>query len=263
MTASDPGAILAWGLRSADPPSLRFSGLLSRTPLAHARIDVLARTWPVSGGRHSGSTDAIDNLTKAQGAGMRKIFVVALGVRSPTSRLCRHRRPWSPRVRRFAFGRSLALGLIVAAWASSSSPNERSGGRGQRSRNLRPGPGRLGPRMGLQSHRFHGRDPADYVAEIVGILALSLQLASSVNDLLWMPVAGCGLAGLVAGQFSLIEKRLRPSSGWPGHLAGAVWKLGPDWGAPSHAGDPSTEPFQGAPLDRDSVLLRGTVRRRP
>jgi Mn2+/Fe2+ NRAMP family transporter len=105
---------------------------------------------------------------------------------------------------------------------------------------------RLGPRMGLANL---GASMAvtvlTYVAEIGG-MALSLQLASSVNDLLWMPVAGAAVwIVLWRVKFSLMENVLGLLGLALVIFAIAVWKLGPDWGqlihAATHPQNPSTE----------------------
>jgi Mn2+/Fe2+ NRAMP family transporter len=84
-----------------------------------------------------------------------------------------------------------------------------------------------------------------YVAEIGGI-ALSLQLASSVNNLLWMPVAGFAVwLVLWRVSFSVMENVLGIFGLALVIFAVAVWKLGPDWGSLLHAvtqpQNPSTE----------------------
>jgi Mn2+/Fe2+ NRAMP family transporter len=105
---------------------------------------------------------------------------------------------------------------------------------------------RLGPRMGLANLTASmAVTLLTYVAEIGGI-ALALQLASSVNDLLWMPVAGAAVwLVLWRVKFSLIENVFGLLGLALVIFAVAVWKLGPDWGtlihAATHPQNPSTE----------------------
>lgn len=102
---------------------------------------------------------------------------------------------------------------------------------------------RLGPRMGLANL---GASMAvtllTYVAEIGGI-ALSLQLASSVNTLLWIPVVGAAVwLVLWRVKFSLIEDLFGLLGLALIVFAVAVWKLGPDWGQLIHAATHPTRP---------------------
>jgi manganese transport protein len=105
---------------------------------------------------------------------------------------------------------------------------------------------RLGPRIGLANLAASvAVTLLTYVAEIGGV-ALSLQLASSVNDLLWMPVAGAAVwIVLWRVKFSLIENVFGLLGLALIVFAVAVWKLGPDWGqlihAATHPQNPSTE----------------------
>jgi manganese transport protein len=105
---------------------------------------------------------------------------------------------------------------------------------------------RLGPRVGLANLAASmAVTLLTYVAEIGGI-ALALQLASSVNNLLWMPVAGAAVwLVLWRVRFSLIENVFGILGLALVVFAVAAWKLGPDWGSlihsATHPSRPSTE----------------------
>src|SRR3954466_4870746 len=105
---------------------------------------------------------------------------------------------------------------------------------------------RLGPRVGLANLAASmAVTLLTYVAESGGI-ALALQLASSVNNLLWMPVAGAAVwLVLWRVRFSLIENVFGILGLALVVFAVAVWKLGPDWGvlvhAATHPHNPPTE----------------------
>ena len=94
---------------------------------------------------------------------------------------------------------------------------------------------RLGPRVGLlnllgsMSITF-----LTFVAEICGV-ALSLQLVSSVHELLIIPLVGL-LVWLILwrAKFSAIENILGLLGLALVVFAVALWQLGPDWGALTH-----------------------------
>ncbi|MFL6180021.1 MAG: NRAMP family divalent metal transporter [Actinomycetes bacterium] len=105
---------------------------------------------------------------------------------------------------------------------------------------------RLGPRVGFAN--LVGSVAVTFltfVAEIGGV-ALALALATSVNDLLWMPLVGFAVwlvlwritFGTIENVFGLMGLALVV-------FAVAVWKLAPDWGLlwqqATAAGPPSTE----------------------
>jgi Mn2+/Fe2+ NRAMP family transporter len=105
---------------------------------------------------------------------------------------------------------------------------------------------RLGPRVGLANLAASmAVTLLTYVAEIGGI-ALALQLASSVNDLLWMPVAGAAVwLVLWRVKFSIMENVFGLLGLALVVFAVAAWKLGPDWGSlvnsATHPARPSGE----------------------
>jgi manganese transport protein len=103
---------------------------------------------------------------------------------------------------------------------------------------------RLGPRMGLANLVASvAVTLLTFIAEIGGV-ALSLELVTSVNVFLWIPLVGFAVwLVLWRVKFSIIEN--------VGGLVGlslivfavAVWRLGPDWG---HLLDAATHPMKPA-----------------
>jgi Mn2+/Fe2+ NRAMP family transporter len=94
---------------------------------------------------------------------------------------------------------------------------------------------RLGPRAGLANL---GASMAvtllTFVAEIGGI-ALALELATSVNVLLWIPITGAAVwLVLWRVKFSIIENAFGLLGLALVVFAVAVWQLGPDWAALAH-----------------------------
>jgi manganese transport protein len=91
---------------------------------------------------------------------------------------------------------------------------------------------RLGPRVGL-ANLFASMAVTllTFIAEIGGV-ALALELATSVNELLWLPLVGA-LVWLVLWRvkFSLIENVFGLMGLALVVFAVAVWQLGPDWSA--------------------------------
>jgi Mn2+/Fe2+ NRAMP family transporter len=89
---------------------------------------------------------------------------------------------------------------------------------------------RLGPRVGLANLIASlGVTLLTFVAEIGGV-ALSLELATSVNAFLWIPVVGAVVwIVLWRAKFSLIENSLGLLGLSLIVFAVALWQLGPDW----------------------------------
>jgi Mn2+/Fe2+ NRAMP family transporter len=89
---------------------------------------------------------------------------------------------------------------------------------------------RLGPRMGLAN--LVGSMAVTFltfVAEIGGV-ALSLELATSVNTLLWIPVVGATIWFVLwRVKFAVLENAFGLAGLALVVFAVAVWKLGPDW----------------------------------
>ena len=105
---------------------------------------------------------------------------------------------------------------------------------------------RLGPRVGLAA--LVGSMAVTFLtltAEIGGV-ALTLELASSLNYLLWVPVVGI-LVWVVLWRvrFALLENAFGLAGLALIVFAVAVWQLGPDWGAlvdeAAHPSVPATE----------------------
>jgi Mn2+/Fe2+ NRAMP family transporter len=108
---------------------------------------------------------------------------------------------------------------------------------------------RLGPRVGLANLVASlGVTLLTFVAEIGGV-ALSLELATSVNALLWMPVVGAVVwVVLWRAKFSLIENAFGMLGLTLLVFAVALWKLGPDWsGLLSDAAHPHRPQGEGLP----------------
>jgi Mn2+/Fe2+ NRAMP family transporter len=89
---------------------------------------------------------------------------------------------------------------------------------------------RLGPRVGLLNLSASMLVTfLTFTAEIGGV-ALALQLATSVNPYLWMPVVGAAVwAVLWRVKFALLENVFGLAGLALVVFAVAVWKLGPDW----------------------------------
>ena len=105
---------------------------------------------------------------------------------------------------------------------------------------------RLGPRVGLAA--LAGSMAVTFLtltAEIGGV-ALALELASSINYLLWIPVVGV-LVWVVLWRvkFAVLENAFGLAGLALIVFAVAVWKLGPDWGSlvteATHPAVPGTE----------------------
>ena len=91
---------------------------------------------------------------------------------------------------------------------------------------------RLGPRVGLANLvASMAVTLLTFIAEIGGV-ALALQLATSVNDYLWIPVVGAAVwLVLWRVKFSLLENAFGLAGLSLIVFAVALWKLGPDWDA--------------------------------
>jgi Mn2+/Fe2+ NRAMP family transporter len=89
---------------------------------------------------------------------------------------------------------------------------------------------RLGPRVGLANLVASlGVTLLTFIAEIGGV-ALSLELATSVNSLLWIPVVGAVVwVVLWRAKFSWIEDAFGLMGLTLLVFAVALWQLGPDW----------------------------------
>src|SRR6188474_1364607 len=91
---------------------------------------------------------------------------------------------------------------------------------------------RLGPRVGLLSLvASMAVTLLTFAAEIGGV-ALALQLATSVNDYLWIPVVGAAVwLVLWRVRFSVLENVFGLAGLSLIVFAVALWQLGPDWSA--------------------------------
>ena len=108
---------------------------------------------------------------------------------------------------------------------------------------------RLGPRVGLANLvASMAVTFLTFVAEIGGV-ALALELASSVNYLLWVPVAGTAIwLVLWRVKFSMVENVFGLMGLTLIVFAVAVWQLGPDWSALwQEASRPSKPAGEGLP----------------
>jgi Mn2+/Fe2+ NRAMP family transporter len=94
---------------------------------------------------------------------------------------------------------------------------------------------RLGPRIGLLNLAGSmGVTFLTFIAEIGGV-ALSLQLVTSVHELLWVPFVALAVWLLLwRAKFSAIENVLGLLGLSLIIFAVALWQLGPDWGALAH-----------------------------
>jgi manganese transport protein len=91
---------------------------------------------------------------------------------------------------------------------------------------------RLGPRLGLANLvASMGVTFLTFIAEIGGV-ALAIEIATSVNEVLWVPVVAAALwIVLWRVKFSLIENVFGLVGLSLVVFAVALWKLDPDWGA--------------------------------
>jgi Mn2+/Fe2+ NRAMP family transporter len=108
---------------------------------------------------------------------------------------------------------------------------------------------RLGPRLGLANLIASlGVTVMTFIAEIGGV-ALALELATSVNSLLWIPIVGAVVwVVLWRASFSLIEDAFGLMGLALIVFAVALWQLGPDWSDLAHqATHPSNAPGEGLP----------------
>ena len=91
---------------------------------------------------------------------------------------------------------------------------------------------RLGPRVGLANLvASMGVTFLTFIAEIGGV-ALAIEIATSVNEVLWVPVVAAALwIVLWRVRFSVLENVFGLFGLALVVFAVALWKLGPDWGA--------------------------------
>jgi Mn2+/Fe2+ NRAMP family transporter len=91
---------------------------------------------------------------------------------------------------------------------------------------------RLGPRMGLANLvASMAVTFLTFIAEIGGV-ALALQLATSVNTFLWIPIVGAAVWFVLwRVKFAVLENAFGLAGLSLIVFAVAVWKLGPDWAA--------------------------------
>lgn len=103
---------------------------------------------------------------------------------------------------------------------------------------------RLGPRVGLANLVASMLVTFLTLAAEIGGVALSLELATSVNRFLWMPVAGAAVwLVLWRVKFAVLENAFGLAGLSLIVFAVAVWKLGPDWAAlAQHALHPVVPP---------------------
>ncbi|MDQ1536340.1 MAG: hypothetical protein QOE58_733 [Actinomycetota bacterium] len=91
---------------------------------------------------------------------------------------------------------------------------------------------RLGPRVGLTNLVASMLVTFLTLAAEIGGVALALELATSVNRFLWMPVAGAAVwMVLWRVKFAVLENAFGLAGLSLVVFALAVWKLGPDWGS--------------------------------
>jgi Mn2+/Fe2+ NRAMP family transporter len=91
---------------------------------------------------------------------------------------------------------------------------------------------RLGPRVGLTNLVASMLVTFLTLAAEIGGVALALELATSVNRFLWMPVAGAAVwVVLWRVKFAILENAFGLAGLSLIVFAVAVWKLGPDWGS--------------------------------
>jgi len=90
---------------------------------------------------------------------------------------------------------------------------------------------RLGPRVGMANLvASMGVTLLTFIAEVGGI-SLALELATSVNEVLWVPVAGLAVwVVLWRVRFAVMENVLGLMGLALVGFSVAVWRLGPDWG---------------------------------
>jgi Mn2+/Fe2+ NRAMP family transporter len=103
---------------------------------------------------------------------------------------------------------------------------------------------RLGPRVGLTNLVASMLVTFLTLTAEIGGVALALELATSVNRLLWMPVAGAAVWFVLwRVKFAILENAFGLAGLSLIVFAVAVWKLGPDWGSlAQHAVNPAVPP---------------------
>jgi manganese transport protein len=104
---------------------------------------------------------------------------------------------------------------------------------------------RLGPRLGLANLLASFAVTAATLAAEIGGVALALELATSLNYLLWVPVVGF-LVWVVVWRvnFEIMENLFGLLGLALVVAAVAVWKLGPDWSAVAHQVTHPAKPSQ-------------------
>jgi Mn2+/Fe2+ NRAMP family transporter len=108
---------------------------------------------------------------------------------------------------------------------------------------------RLGPRVGLANLAASLLVTLLTFSAEIGGVALALELASSVNYLLWVPFAGLALWLVIwRVRFSILENTFGLLGLALVVFAVALWKLGPDWSGLLHqATAPRNTPGEGLP----------------
>lgn len=109
---------------------------------------------------------------------------------------------------------------------------------------------RLGPRVGLANLVASMLVTFLTMAAEIGGVALALELATSVNSYLWIPVAGAAVwAVLWRVKFAVLENAFGLAGLSLIVFAVAVWQLGPDWGSlVSQATQPSVPGSESLPV---------------
>jgi manganese transport protein len=104
---------------------------------------------------------------------------------------------------------------------------------------------RLGPRLGLANLvASMGVTLLTYIAEIGGV-ALTLELVTSVNEVLWVPFTALAVwIVLWRAKFSVLENTFGLLGLCLLVFAVALWQLGPDWGALWHQAATAAKPQQ-------------------
>ena len=130
------------------------------------------------------------------------------------------------------FGMSLAWVVVVGVVGICVFAE--MGGRvgGQRPRHVRPDSRTVGPRVGVANLVASMLVTFLTFAAEIGGVALALQLATSVNRYLWIPVVGAAVwLVLWRVKFATVENAFGLAGLALIVFAVAVWKLSPDWSA--------------------------------
>jgi Mn2+/Fe2+ NRAMP family transporter len=104
---------------------------------------------------------------------------------------------------------------------------------------------RLGPRLGMANLvASMGVTLLTYIAEIGGV-ALTLELVTSVNEVLWVPFTALAVwIVLWRAKFSVLENTFGLLGLCLLVFAVALWQLGPDWGDLWHQASSAAKPAQ-------------------